>query len=51
MWDVPILFLDSLSNSEVTELMDVICKYPPSKLLHTGPDLLLTTVFQGGAGR
>ncbi len=48
LWDVPILFLDSMSDLEVTGLMAVICKSPPSKLLHTGADLLLTSVFRGG---
>ncbi len=48
LWDIPILFLDSLSDLEVRELMAIICKSPPSKLLHTGADLLLTSVFRGG---
>jgi hypothetical protein len=48
LWDVPILFLDSLADEEVTGLMGVICRSPPTKLLHTGTDLLLTSVFWGG---
>jgi hypothetical protein len=48
LWDVPILFLDSLLGLEVTGLMANICKSPPSKLLHTGADLLLTSAFRGG---
>ena len=51
LWDVPILFLDSLSDLEVTGLMKNICRSPPSKLLHTGADLLLTSVFRGGFKR
>ena len=48
LWDVPILLLDSLSDAAVTELMEGICHSPPSKLLHTGADLLLTASFRGG---
>jgi hypothetical protein len=48
LWDFPILFLDSLLDTEVSSLMEVICTTPPSKLLHTGADVLLTSVFQGG---
>ena len=48
LWDVPICFLDSLSDLEVTGLMADICKSPPLKLLHTGADLLLTNAFRGG---
>ena len=50
LWDVPILFLDSLSDLEVGVLMAAICRFPPSKLLHTGADLLLTSCFRGGLG-
>ena len=50
LWDVPILLLDSLSDSAVTGLMEGICQSPPSKLLHTGADLLLTASFRGGLG-
>jgi hypothetical protein len=49
LWDVPILLLDSLSDAEVTGLMEGICQSPPSKLLHTGADLLLTAGFRGGS--
>ena len=48
LWDVPILFLNSLSKAEVGALTGAICASPPSKLLHTGADLLLTAVFRGG---
>ncbi len=48
LWDVPILFLDSLLDLEVTGLMANICKSPSLKLLHTGADLLLTSAFRGG---
>jgi hypothetical protein len=48
LWDVPICFLDSLLELEVTGLMADICKSPPSKLLHTGVNLLLTSAFRGG---
>ena len=48
LWDVPILLLDSLSDAEVTGLMEGICQSPPSKLLHTGADLLLRASFRGG---
>ena len=48
LWDVPILLLDSLADAEVTALMEGICQSPPSKLLHTGADLLLTAGFRGG---
>ena len=51
LWDVPILLLDSLSDAEVTGLMEGICQSPPSKLLHTGANLLLTASFQGGFAR
>ena len=52
LWDIPILFLDSLSDPDVGVLMGAICASPPSKLLHTGADLLLTDFFRGGgAGR
>ena len=47
LWDVPILLLDSLSDAEVTGLMEGICQSPPSKLLHTGMDLLLMAGLQG----
>jgi hypothetical protein len=50
LWDVPIFFLDSLSDLEVTGLMADICKSPLSKLLHTGADLFLTSAFRGGGG-
>ena len=50
LWDVPILLLDSLTGTEVTGLMKGICQSPPSKLLHTGADLLLTARFRGGFG-
>jgi hypothetical protein len=48
LWDVPILLLDSLLETDVGLLMAAIYISPPSKLLHTGADLLLTAVFQGG---
>jgi hypothetical protein len=48
LWDVPILFLDSLLDYEVMPLMDDICMSPPSRLMHMGADVLLTTSFQGG---
>ena len=48
LWDVPILLLDSLSDEAVTVLMEGICHSPPSNLLHTGADLLLTASFRGG---
>lgn len=48
LWDVPILFLDTLSTTEVASIMAEICKSPHSKLLHTGADVLLTDVFLGG---
>jgi len=48
LWDVPILFMDSLSDQEVGDLMGAICRTPPSKLLHSGADLLLTSCFRGG---
>jgi hypothetical protein len=48
LWDVPILLIDSLSETDVGLLMAAICASPPSKLLHTGADLLLTAVFRGG---
>ena len=51
LWDVPILFLDSLPDTDVGALMGAICTSLPSKLLHTGADLLLTAVFRGGWGR
>jgi hypothetical protein len=51
LWDVPILFLDSLPDTDVGRLMGAICTSPPSKLLHTGADLLLTDFFRGGWGR
>lgn len=38
--DVPILFLDTLSTTAL--IMAEICKSPPSKLLHTRSDVLLT---------
>ncbi len=43
LWDVPILFMDSLSDQEVGDLTGAICRTPPSKLLHSGADLLLTS--------
>ncbi len=48
LWDVPILFLDSLHDAEVSALMGGLCLTPPSWLLHTGADVLLTTGFRGG---
>ena len=51
LWDVPILFLDSLPDTDVGALMGAICTSPPSKLLHTGADLLLTDFFPGGWSR
>jgi hypothetical protein len=48
LWDMPILCLDSLQDVEVTALMGTICLSPPSWLLHTGADVLLTMGFQGG---
>jgi hypothetical protein len=48
LWDVPILLLDSMSEMDIGLLMAAICASLPSKLLHTGADLLLTAVFQGG---
>ena len=48
LWEVPILFLDSLPETDVDALMGAICASPPSKLLHTGADLLLTSSFWGG---
>ena len=48
LWDVPILFLDSLQDSEVTPLVGAMCMSPPSWLSHTGADVLLTTGFWGG---
>ena len=49
LWDVPILLLDSLADKGVTGLLEGICQSPPSKLLHTGADLLLTAGFRGGS--
>ena len=40
LWDVTILLLDSMSETDVGVLMTAICASPPSKLLHTGADLL-----------
>ena len=40
LWDVPILLLDSLSETDVGVLMAAIFASPPSKLLNTGADLL-----------
>ena len=48
LWDVLILSLDSLPDSGIDALMGAICATPPSKLLHTGADLLLTVFFRGG---
>ena len=48
LWDVPNLFMDSLSNQEVGDLMSAICRTLPSKLLHSGADALLTSCFRGG---
>jgi hypothetical protein len=48
LWDAPILFMDSLSDQEVGDLMGAICRTPPSKILHSGADLLLTSCFRGG---
>ncbi len=48
LWDVPILLLDSLLEMDAGSLMAAICTSLPSKLLHTGADLLLTVVFRGG---
>ncbi len=50
LWDVPILFLDLLSDQEISGLMGDICSTPPSKLLHTGADVLLTDGFRGVEG-
>ena len=50
LWDVPILFMESLTDQEVGDLMGAICRTPPSKLLHSGADLLLTNGFRGGLG-
>ncbi len=47
LWDVPILLLDSLSETDIGLLMAAICASPPSKLQHTDADLLLTVVFRG----
>ena len=49
LWDVPILFLDSLQDGEVGTLMESLCCTPPSRLLHTGADVLLTAGFRGGS--
>ena len=46
----PHSIMDSLLDPEVGELMAAICQSPPSKLLHTGTDLLLTSCFWGGLG-
>ena len=51
LWDAPILLLDSLSEIDIGALMTLIGASPPSKLLHTGADLLLRAVFRGGWGR
>jgi len=48
LWDVPILFMDFLLDQEVGDLMGAICRTPPSNLLHSGADLLLTSCFRGG---
>ena len=48
LWDVPILFMDSLSDQDVGDLMGAICRTPPSKLLHSGAVLLLMSCFRGG---
>ena len=50
LWEVPILLLDTLRDSEVLHLMEAICVSPPSRLLHTCADLLLTDGFRGGLG-
>ena len=49
LWDVPILFLDSLQDGEVGTLMESLCCTPPSRLIHTGADVLLTAGFRGGS--
>ncbi len=51
LWDVSILFLDSLQDLEVAPLMAALCLLPPSKLLHMGADVLLITGFRGGGWR
>ncbi len=40
LWGVPILFLNSLPETDMGALMGAICASPPSKLLYTGADLL-----------
>ena len=50
LWDMPILLLDSLSDTEVTSLMEGICQSPPPKLLLIGADLLLMASFWGDFG-
>ena len=49
LWDVPILFLDALRDEEVMALMRGLWRTPPSWLLHTGADVLLTAGFRGGS--
>jgi hypothetical protein len=50
LWEVPILLLDSLRDPDVAPLMAGICVSPPSCLLHTCTDVLLTGGFRGGLG-
>jgi hypothetical protein len=48
LWDVPILFSNSLNNEEKTMLLRALCTLAPAKVLFAGTYALLTTLFRGG---
>ena len=51
LWDVPILCMDSLAQDKMEEFIAAVCVSAPAKVLFSGTDALLTTLFRGGLHR
>ena len=49
LWDVPILCIDSLQQDQMEDFLAAVCTSAPAKMLFSGTDALLTTLFRGGS--
>ena len=49
LWDVPILCIDTLPQDQMENFLAAACTSAPAKVLFSGSDALLTTLFRGGS--
>ena len=48
LWDIPIIFSDSLNKKYKTTLLRALCALAPAKVLFAGTNVFLTMLFLGG---